>query len=137
MVSLASTKFYSHHNQPPLAPRTRRRTTANFTMKKSCTTSELWIGFLVLFFCAFNLLGNVSASIHEYKDEQFVRKFNAFFFHGGTEGLYASKSSSIAYPHKPLEGKSFIRYITRSLLFTRAPHKINKVVVLQMFVVRF
>ncbi|KAF3645015.1 hypothetical protein FXO37_21187 [Capsicum annuum] len=77
-------------------------------MKKSCTTSELWIGFLVLFFCAFNLLGNVSASIHEYKDEQFVRKFNAFFFHGGTEGLYASKSSSIAYPHKPLEGKSFI-----------------------------
>ncbi|KAM3287703.1 transmembrane protein 87B isoform X2 [Capsicum chacoense] len=79
-------------------------------MKKSCTTSELWIGFLVLFFCAFNLLGNVSASIHEYKDEQFVRKFNAFFFHGGTEGLYASKSSSIAYPHKPLEGKSFIRF---------------------------
>ncbi|KAK4380256.1 hypothetical protein RND71_002118 [Anisodus tanguticus] len=28
--------------------------------------------------------------IHEYKDEQFIPKSNAFFFHGGTEGLYAS-----------------------------------------------
>lgn len=64
---------------------------------------------LVLIFFTFNFFSKVSSSIHEYKDEQFIPKSNAFFFHGGTEGLYAPKSSPNASPDKPLEGKSFIR----------------------------
>lgn len=62
-----------------------------------------------------------SASIHEYGRESFIPQSDAFFFHGGSEGLYASKlrhdsssSSSSAdqsssTSDKPLKGKSFIR----------------------------
>ncbi|KDP21862.1 hypothetical protein JCGZ_00649 [Jatropha curcas] len=53
-----------------------------------------------------------SASIHEYNDEAFIPRSNAFFFHGGSEGLYASKvhDSSSTSPDKPFQGKSFIRF---------------------------
>lgn len=54
-----------------------------------------------------------AASIHEYQDDSFIRRSNSFFFHGGSEGLYASKLDSdngkSASEDKPLIGKSFIR----------------------------
>lgn len=62
----------------------------------------------------------VSASIHEYKNEAFTPKTNAFFFHGGSEGLYASKvhdSAAAASSDQPLRGRSFIRYSPLSSLF--------------------
>ncbi|CAI0423772.1 unnamed protein product [Linum tenue] len=57
---------------------------------------EFWkLGFLsgfVLFITIINShLASVSASIHEYSNEGFIAQPDAFFFHGGSEGLYASK----------------------------------------------
>ncbi|KAL8552360.1 hypothetical protein ACS0TY_001162 [Phlomoides rotata] len=58
----------------------------------------------------------VRASIHEYKNEAFTPRFNSYFFHGGSEGLYASKilDPPKTAPNddnsKPLNGKSFIRF---------------------------
>ncbi|KAK8586603.1 hypothetical protein V6N13_010191 [Hibiscus sabdariffa] len=43
-------------------------------------------------------------SIHEYQNQSFFRRSNSFFFHGGSEGLYASKLPV------DLNGKSFIRF---------------------------
>lgn len=60
------------------------------------------LGFLVLLSspqCA-------RASIHEYSSEVFYPRSNSYFFHGGSEGLYASEVN-ISSPSS--EGKSFIR----------------------------
>ena len=59
---------------------------------------------------------HVGASIHDYQNETFMRRANSFFFHGGSEGLYASRvsSSNDSLPsedNKSLNGKSFIRQI--------------------------
>lgn len=55
----------------------------------------------------------VGASIHEYQNETFIHRSNSFFFHGGSEGLYASRVTSgnvtQASEDKSLNGKSFIR----------------------------
>lgn len=52
----------------------------------------------------------VGASIHEYQNEPFSRRSNSLFFHGGSEGLYASRVRHIPSPQdKPFIGKSFIR----------------------------
>ncbi|KAL1542052.1 transmembrane protein 87B [Salvia divinorum] len=65
----------------------------------------------------------VRASIHEYKNEAFIPRFNSFFFHGGSEGLYASKvldppkNTPADDNSKPLNGKSFIRF--ESVTFRR------------------
>lgn len=68
----------------------------------------------------------VNGSIHEYKDEAFIPRFNSFFFHGGSEGLYASKlqdspllvsDDSNSNNNKPINGKSFIRYQNPITLF--------------------
>ncbi|CAA6658688.1 unnamed protein product [Spirodela intermedia] len=45
------------------------------------------LGFFLLFFV--HLLG-IDASVHDYAAEKLVAKGNAFVFHGGSEGLYAS-----------------------------------------------
>ncbi|KAI4353557.1 hypothetical protein L6164_002496 [Bauhinia variegata] len=60
------------------------------------------------------LINQVNASIHEYRNEAFTHKSNAFFFHGGSEGLHASKvrDSALSAQEKPLKGKSFIRFET-------------------------
>lgn len=76
------------------------------------------ISFLLLSSYSFYQVG---ASIHEYQNETFIRRSNSFFFHGGSEGMYASKlQSENDKPNsedKPLNGKSFIRYTTLSLFF--------------------
>uniref|UniRef100_A0A2N9H9L3 GOST seven transmembrane domain-containing protein n=1 Tax=Fagus sylvatica TaxID=28930 RepID=A0A2N9H9L3_FAGSY len=64
----------------------------------------------------------VSGSIHDYKNEGLIRQSNAFFFHGGSEGLYASKLHHFSISqdtNKPLKGKSFIRFDTVTFVRTK------------------
>lgn len=65
---------------------------------------------------------SVDASIHEYRVESFSPKSNAFFFHGGSEGLYASKihqTSSSSSSSSPEKGKSFIRFDSVTFMRTK------------------
>ncbi|KAL9374537.1 hypothetical protein Peur_034157 [Populus x canadensis] len=64
---------------------------------------------LLLFLCM--ITTQVKGSIHEYRNEAFTTKSNAFFFHGGSEGLYASKASRHHDSSASSQsGKSFIRF---------------------------
>lgn len=82
---------------------------------------NIFVGFLLLLFVVSK--NGVDASIHEYKNEAFIPRFNSFFFHGGSEGLYASKileppkTTTNDDNAKPLNGKSFIRF--ESIIFRR------------------
>ncbi|XP_022721882.1 transmembrane protein 87B-like [Durio zibethinus] len=72
---------------------------------------------------------NVDASIHEYRMEAFTPKSDAFFFHGGSEGLYASKlhetSTASSSETKPsFKGKSIIRF--DSVTFVRPKESANR-----------
>ncbi|KAL4620683.1 hypothetical protein ACB092_06G173100 [Castanea dentata] len=67
----------------------------------------------------------VGASIHEYQNEPFSRRSNSLFFHGGSEGLYASRVRHIPSPQdKPFIGKSFIRF--ESITFQRTAESAEK-----------
>ncbi|PON31413.1 Lung seven transmembrane receptor-like [Parasponia andersonii] len=74
-----------------------------------------------LSFMSYCSIVQVGASIHEYHTESFIRRSNSFFFHGGSEGLYASKPHSendkLVSEDKPINGKSFIRF--ESVTFRR------------------
>lgn len=69
-------------------------------------------GFIIILMLVY-LNRLVGASIHEYQNETFIRRSNSFFFHGGSEGLYASRLHShnekLASEDKTIDGKSFIR----------------------------
>ncbi|KAH0465505.1 hypothetical protein IEQ34_005608 [Dendrobium chrysotoxum] len=62
-----------------------------------------FLGFFALFSCPLPSLG----SIHEYKNGAFIPRSNSFFFHGGSEGLYASEASINS---SSSDGKSFIQF---------------------------
>ncbi|GLT58804.1 hypothetical protein SLA2020_316680 [Shorea laevis] len=72
----------------------------------------------------------VGASIHEYQTEAFTRRSNSFFFHGGSEGLYASRvpphtlRDNSSSEDKPLSGRSFIRF--ESITFQRTKESTQK-----------
>uniref|UniRef100_A0A7C9DQL9 GOST seven transmembrane domain-containing protein n=1 Tax=Opuntia streptacantha TaxID=393608 RepID=A0A7C9DQL9_OPUST len=73
--------------------------------------------------------GHVNASIHEYMNDGFIPRFNSFFFHGGSEGLFASKPPPPHHQHpssddKSLNGKSFIRF--ESITFRRPKESASK-----------
>ncbi|XP_010938027.1 uncharacterized protein [Elaeis guineensis] len=68
------------------------------------------LGFLLLAIAPFYAL----ASIHEYSNETFFPRSNSFFFHGGSEGLYASE---VALSSPTSDGKSLIRF--ESVTFRR------------------
>ncbi|KAK2981842.1 hypothetical protein RJ640_010359 [Escallonia rubra] len=81
-------------------------------MKKRSLSSpgKIWLGFIVGLTYIFDYsIIHVNGSIHEYQKEPFIPQSNAFFFHGGSEGLYASKAHDSSSPDKPVKGKSFIR----------------------------
>ncbi|KAL6533001.1 hypothetical protein OROMI_027113 [Orobanche minor] len=84
--------------------------------------------FLSLMFLV--IVNSVSASIHEYKNEAFIPRFNSYFLHGGSEGLYASKiidppkNTASDDNNKPLNGKSFIRF--ESITFRRPKEVASK-----------
>ncbi|KAF8009787.1 hypothetical protein BT93_J0706 [Corymbia citriodora subsp. variegata] len=71
--------------------------------------------------CCACFLGPAGASIHDYRNEAFARRSNSFFFHGGSEGLFASKprpsaaaaadgNGNLTSDDGPISGKSFIRF---------------------------
>ncbi|GAB2272074.1 hypothetical protein Dimus_006893 [Dionaea muscipula] len=86
---------------------------------------NLWIGFFLGFVYPFNSIEPAAASIHDYKRESFFFQSGAYFFHGGSEGLYASKvphaqsPSSIDQNPTTTSGKSFIRFDTITLTRTK------------------
>ncbi|KAL4557764.1 hypothetical protein LXL04_035952 [Taraxacum kok-saghyz] len=90
----------------------------------------LMLGLLYLFDYSIVPIG---ASIHEYRNEFFTPQLNAFLFHGGSEGLFASKhhedhnnqSSITSSGNKPLEGKSFIRFESVTFKRTQESAKIQ------------
>ncbi|GAV67791.1 Lung_7-TM_R domain-containing protein [Cephalotus follicularis] len=72
-----------------------------------------------------SMVYQVDASIHEYHNDSFSRLANSYFFHGGSEGLYASKIILDANNEdKPLNGKSFIRF--DSITFRRTKESAEK-----------
>ncbi|KAK4742542.1 hypothetical protein SAY87_000543 [Trapa incisa] len=91
--------------------------------RESCRTR---IGLLAIFICLCGSIIGVGCSIHEYRNEAFARRSNALFFHGGSEGLHASKShgSSSQSSDTPLRGKSFIRF--DRVTFTRSKESSSK-----------
>ncbi|KAK4746948.1 hypothetical protein SAY87_025985 [Trapa incisa] len=73
---------------------------------------------LVLLGC----LGQTLGSFHQYQNETFTHRSNSFFFHGGSEGLFASRSydanvDNLTSEDNPVNGKSFIRF--ESITFRR------------------
>ncbi|XP_052174267.1 uncharacterized protein LOC127789344 [Diospyros lotus] len=66
----------------------------------------------------------VSGSVHEYWSEAFTTQSNAFFFHGGSEGLFASTAPDSSPSDNPYKGKSFIRF--EDLKFTRTKESSDK-----------
>ncbi|XP_048236134.1 transmembrane protein 87B [Ricinus communis] len=83
------------------------------------------IRYLVGIFLIYTIK-TVTASIHVYQNEAFIPRSNAFFFHGGSEGLYASRihDSSSSSSDKPLHGKSFIRF--EDVTFVRTKEAASK-----------
>ncbi|URE09813.1 lung seven transmembrane domain containing protein [Musa troglodytarum] len=61
------------------------------------------------------LCHRAGASIHEYYNGAFIPRSNSFFFHGGSEGLYASAEVNITAPAS--DGNSFIQF--ESVTFRR------------------
>ncbi|XWS74516.1 hypothetical protein CRYUN_Cryun01aG0004600 [Craigia yunnanensis] len=89
--------------------------------------------FVVIIYLSCFLISQVGGSIHEYQNQSFIRRSNSFFFHGGSEGLYASKlhidpekkgSSSSSPEDNHLNGKSFIRF--ESIIFRRTKESAEK-----------
>lgn len=67
-----------------------------------------------LAFLSSSSISQLAASIHQYQNESFIHRSNSFFFHGGSEGLYASNfhppsSNFTDYADKSLHGMTFIR----------------------------
>ncbi|CAH9060010.1 unnamed protein product [Cuscuta epithymum] len=98
-------------------------------MRGGCIPIRKMWAFLILLYLI--LIAGVQGSIHEYKNEAFIPRYNSFFFHGGSEGLYASKVQEQHSPNslseesnKPLNGKSFIRF--ESITFKRSKEAANR-----------
>lgn len=83
-------------------------------------------GYIIGIFFLCNSIIHVRASIHEYKNEAFIPRYNSFFYHGGSEGLYASRvhDAKATPEEKPLNGKSFIRF--ESITFKRTKEATDK-----------
>uniref|UniRef100_A0A803MI24 GOST seven transmembrane domain-containing protein n=1 Tax=Chenopodium quinoa TaxID=63459 RepID=A0A803MI24_CHEQI len=78
--------------------------------------------FLGLTFFFFNSIQKVEASIHDYRNEKFIPQSNAFFFHGGSEGLYASKVSD----HSSSSSEKSSKGRFESVTFTRTKESAEK-----------
>lgn len=70
------------------------------------------ISLLVILVISNSFVHQVSGSIHDYYNESFILQSNSYFFHGGSEGLYASKvvGKQPASEENSNKGKSFIRF---------------------------
>lgn len=91
--------------------------------------AKIRLGFKLglTFFFIINAIHQVDGSIHDYRNENFIPQSNAFFFHGGSEGLYASKlsdHSSSSSSENTYKGRSFIRF--ESITLTRTKESAEK-----------
>ncbi|XP_031262186.1 transmembrane protein 87A [Pistacia vera] len=77
---------------------------------------------LVLLLSSFFYLGTVEASVHEYEEEKFVSKGNAFVVHGGSEGIYSSVSDDTSN-EKANNGDAYIRF--EKITFWRSKENAN------------
>ncbi|KAJ0075425.1 hypothetical protein Patl1_33721 [Pistacia atlantica] len=77
---------------------------------------------LVLLLSSFFYLGIVEASVHEYEEEKFVSKGNAFVVHGGSEGIYSSVSDDTSN-EKANNGDAYIRF--EKITFRRSKENAN------------
>ncbi|KAI3837726.1 hypothetical protein MKX03_008333 [Papaver bracteatum] len=93
------------------------------------------LGFCFTFLIFFSFVSVVESSIHEYNNEPFTPQLNSFFFHGGSEGLYASKflddrttpittTPDDQQQKPPINGKSFVRF--ESVTFRRTKEATEK-----------
>ncbi|KAE8735767.1 Detected protein of confused Function [Hibiscus syriacus] len=87
------------------------------------------LAFVVLIYLSCFSITQVGGSIHEYQNQSFFRRSNSFFFHGGSEGLYASKlhvdpNKKPSPEDNHLNGKSFIRF--ESIIFRRTKESAEK-----------
>ncbi|XP_068341058.1 uncharacterized protein [Pyrus communis] len=93
-----------------------------------CERGSLVVLILGVFLTCNECIIRSDASIHEYRNEAFNPQSNAFFFHGGSEGLYASKvhdsTDSSSADNRHLKGKSFIKF--ESVTFVRTKESANK-----------
>ncbi|XXG40032.1 hypothetical protein AAC387_Pa01g0845 [Persea americana] len=82
-----------------------------------------FLGFLLGFLLCNSLNVHVEASIHEYFNEGFAPKLDSYFFHGGSEGLRASKAhgsnDSSSDGKSSSAGESFIRFDSVSFRRTK------------------
>lgn len=78
------------------------------------------LGFIITILI---IVQKIEGSIHDYRKEKFIAQSNAYFYHGGSEGLYASKfdDSSI---NNAYQGRSFIRF--ESIVLTRTKESAEK-----------
>ncbi|XP_047341908.1 transmembrane protein 87B [Impatiens glandulifera] len=85
-------------------------------------------GYILAFLFLGCAITDVGASIHEYNNEAFIPRFNSYFFHGGSEGLYASKIHNApkisSSEETSLNGRSFIRF--ESVRFWRTKEATEK-----------
>ncbi|KAL9421849.1 hypothetical protein AB3S75_034175 [Citrus x aurantiifolia] len=84
---------------------------------------------IIVMYLSFYLISQVNASVHEYHNEGFIHRSNSYFFHGGSEGLYASNvridaDKPTSNEDKPINGKSFIRF--ESINFRRTKMSAEK-----------
>ncbi|KAK2376256.1 Lung seven transmembrane receptor family protein [Trifolium repens] len=97
--------------------------------RRSFHSSNQHISFIFLYLTFHSIITLVGASIHDYQNETFIRRANSFFFHGGSEGLYASKPISFNHSLSSSQdnfptGKSFIRF--ESITFRRTKESAEK-----------
>lgn len=85
-----------------------------------------WLGFFLLI-----VIEQVESSIHEYRNEAFIPQSDAFFFHGGSEGLFASNVIASSPENKGYKGRSFIRF--ESVTFVRTKESAEKQNAMQQY----
>ncbi|XP_030516251.2 transmembrane protein 87B-like [Rhodamnia argentea] len=98
-------------------------------VRESCRIKRRLGLFFVALLCLCDsmIVVTVDASVHDYFNEAFTSRSNAFFFHGGSEGLHAPRST-IPLPTAPNittspKGKSFIRF--DDVTFIRTKESVN------------
>ncbi|KAI4306966.1 hypothetical protein L6164_030201 [Bauhinia variegata] len=101
----------------------RLRSSSDLPSNRHCII--IWV---IVYLSCYSI-ARVNASIHEYQNETFIRRANSFFFHGGSEGLYASRATSVndtqVSEENSLNGKSFIRF--ESITFRRTKQSAEKI----------
>lgn len=86
------------------------------------------LGFITVTLLLCVWVSVTGGSIHEYGNEPFIAQSNSFFFHGGSEGLFASTKAPLNSPDDTnsnnYRGRSFIRF--EDVIFERTKESSDK-----------